>query len=145
MQVRRFSADTKIKIPGGHPGLYGMLIAMNRRVMEAHHPDRDAFAARVNGLPFELDAPVQIEAMYFEPRARLDEHSAPHTIVFLVMEGNGFVRLGGPDGETRAVTAGDAVLWPADVDHTAWTDGEPLSAIVINLLREEPETPDAAL
>jgi quercetin dioxygenase-like cupin family protein len=145
MQVRRFSADTKIKIPGGHPGLYGMLIAMNRRVMEAHHPDRKAFAAQVNGLPFELEAPVQIEAMYFDPQAHMEEHSAPHPIVLLVMEGSGFVRLGGPDGETRAVTGGDAVMWPAELDHTAWTDGEPLSAIVINLLPEEPVTPDAAL
>jgi hypothetical protein len=30
MQMRRFSSDLKIKIPGNHPGLYGVLIQMNR-------------------------------------------------------------------------------------------------------------------
>jgi quercetin dioxygenase-like cupin family protein len=71
--------------------------------------------------------------MYFEPHAHLDEHSAPHPILFLAMEGSGTVRLGGPQGEARLVTAGDAVLWPADIDHTVWTEDQELSAIVINL------------
>jgi len=134
VQVKRFSPDLKVKIPGGHPGLYGMLIAMNREIMEATHPDLEAFAQRVHGLPFALNSRVMIEAMYFGPHARLDEHSAPHDILFLVIAGSGSLRLGGPSGETRAVTAGDAVIWPAGVDHMVWTDGESLSAIVINLL-----------
>jgi quercetin dioxygenase-like cupin family protein len=134
MQVRRFSADLKVKIPGGHPGLYGMLIAVNREIMEANHPDLEAFAQRVHGLPFALNSRVMIEAMYFEPQARLDEHSAPHDILFIVTEGSGSLRLGGPSGESRVVTAGDAVIWPAGIDHMVWTDGESLSAIVINLM-----------
>ncbi len=134
MQVRRFSPDLKVKIPDGHPGLYGMLIGMNRAVMQAAHPDLEAFAARAHGLPFALETRVVVEAMYFEPQARLDEHSAPHDILFMVMQGSGVLRLGGAEGETRALAAGDAVIWPAGVDHMVWTDGEPLSAIVINLL-----------
>jgi quercetin dioxygenase-like cupin family protein len=134
MQVRRFGADVKVKIPGGHPGLYGMLIAMNGEVMRATHPDLDAFAEATHGLPFELQTPALVEAMYFEPHGRLDEHSAPHAILFIVIEGRGTVRIGGPAGETRVVTAGEAVVWPADIDHTVWTGEEPLSAIVVNLL-----------
>jgi quercetin dioxygenase-like cupin family protein len=135
MQVRRFSPDLKVKIPGGHPGLYGTMIAMNRETLHAR-PNLEAFAAYVHGLPLELDAPVQVEAMYFEPQARLDEHSAPHPILFIVVEGSGMVRMGGPDGEAQRVTAGDAVVWPPEVDHTVWTEDERLSAIVINLMLE---------
>jgi len=148
MQVRRFSADLKVKIPGGHPGLYGMVIAMNREIMEANHPDLETFAQRVHGLPFALTTRVMVEAMYFEPQARLDEHSAPHDILFVVIAGSGSLRLGGPSGETRVVSAGDAVIWPAGIDHMVWTDGESLSAIVVNLLddttdagREESSSP----
>jgi quercetin dioxygenase-like cupin family protein len=133
VRVKRFSPDQKVKIPGGHPGLYGMLIAMNREIMAATHPDLEAFAQRVHGLPFALDTRVMVEAMYFEPQARLDEHSAPHDILFIVIVGSGSLRLGGPQGETRVLSAGDAVIWPAGIDHLVWTDGEPLSAIVINL------------
>jgi quercetin dioxygenase-like cupin family protein len=134
MQVKRFSPDLKVKIPGGHPGLYGILIAMNREIMEANHPDLEAFAQRVHGLPFTLETSVMVEVMYFEPQARLDEHSAPHDILFIVIAGSGSLRLGGPSGEAHVVSAGDAVIWPAGIDHMVWTDGEPLSAIVINLL-----------
>ena len=135
MQVRRFSPDLKVKIPGGHPGLYFTMIAMNREMLHGR-PDLEAFAAYVHGLPLELDAPMQVEAMYFEPHGRLDEHSAPHPILIIVIEGSGMVRIGGPEGEAQRVTAGDAVVWPAAVDHTVWTDDERLSAIVINLRRE---------
>jgi hypothetical protein len=36
-----------------------------------------------------------------------------------------------PEGETCAVTAGGAVLWPASRDHMAWTEGEEMQAIII--------------
>jgi mannose-6-phosphate isomerase-like protein (cupin superfamily) len=60
------------------------------------------------------------------------EHPAPVPVLFLITGGRGFVRVGGPDGETRAVTAGDAVLWPAGVDRAVWTEEEPLAAIVVD-------------
>jgi quercetin dioxygenase-like cupin family protein len=132
MRVRRFSADLKVKLPGGHPGLYGQMIAMPAERLRAL-PDPDAFAARLHGLPLALEAPVQVEVMYFDPHARLDEHSAPHPILFCVIEGAGTQRLGGPAGESRALTAGDAVIWPPDVDHTVWTDDSLLTAFVVNL------------
>ena len=133
MRVRRFSPDVKVKIPGDSPGVFGVLIAMHAEGMRASHPDLDAFAAHVHGLPFALDATVQVEVMYFEPHARLHEHSAPHRILFLVIDGSGTVRLGGPHGEARNVIAGDAVMWPAGVDHTAWTDDTSLTAVVVNV------------
>jgi quercetin dioxygenase-like cupin family protein len=148
MRVRHFGADQKVKIPGGHPGLYGVPIGMAREILHADGRDLEALAARVHGLPFTFATRVTVEAMYFEPHAQLDEHSAPHDILFIVLTGGGTLRLGGPEGETRALVAGDAVIWPAGVDHAVWTDGEPLSAIVVNLLddtggatREESASP----
>lgn len=130
MQIRRFSPDLKTKIPGNHPGLYGVPIQMNRGQIPP--AKLEEFARRVNGLPVLLDIDLQVEAMYFEPHASMEEHLTDHPILFLVIGGQGNVRIGGPRGETREVQAGDAVLWPAHTDHTVWTDDAALHAIVIN-------------
>ena len=136
MQVRRFSPDLRTKVPGGHPGLYGVPIQLDRGNLPTE--DLDDLARRVNGLPVLLDRPMHVVAMYFEPQAALDEHSAPVPVLFIVTGGSGFVRVGGPSGETRRVTAGDAVLWPAGLAHAVWTDGESLAAIVVDGPAERP-------
>ena len=130
MQIRRFSSDLRTRIPGNHPGLSGVLIQMNGARVPPEK--RDEFARRLDGPPLFLDVDLQVEAMYFEPHASMEEHSADHPILFLVMSGRGNVRIGGPQGETREIQAAEAVLWPAYTDHTVWTDDAPLSAIVIN-------------
>src|SRR5215204_2683528 len=107
MDIRRFSADLKTPIPGNHRGLWGVPIQFDRANLLTQ--DMDELARRLNGLPILLDRPAIVGAM--------EEHSAPVPILFLVTGGRGFVRIGGPNGETRAVTAGDAVLWPAGIDH----------------------------
>jgi quercetin dioxygenase-like cupin family protein len=135
MQIRRFSPDLRRKIPGNHPGLYGVPIQMSRAQLS---PEKlEAFARRVNGMPLLLDAALQVEVMYFDPHASMEEHSADHPILFLVIHGQGMVRIGGPTGETREVQAGDAVLWPAHADHMVWTGDEELHAIVINAFQDE--------
>jgi quercetin dioxygenase-like cupin family protein len=73
-----------------------------------------------------------VVVMYLEPHASMEEHSAEVPILFLVIGGQGFIRIGGPIGETRIISAGDAVLWPARVDHTVWTEDDELQAIVID-------------
>ncbi|HEX5828588.1 MAG TPA: hypothetical protein VFY23_13770, partial [Candidatus Limnocylindrales bacterium] len=47
---------------------------------------------------------------------------------FLVIEGGGWVGVG---EERTRVVAGEAVVWPPDVLHAAWTDGVPMRAIVV--------------
>ena len=130
MQVRRFSADMKTKIPGNHPGLYGVPIHFDRAQIPVEKMEE--IAQRVNGLPILLNRTMVVVAFYLDPHGSMEEHSADMPILFLVTEGKGFVRIGGPAGETREVTAGDAVLWPAGQDHMVWTEDEPLSAIVID-------------
>lgn len=131
MQIRRFSADLKHRMPGErHPGMSIVPIQLDRANLPFQ--DMDALAERMNGLPILLNRPMLVVAMYFEPHAQMDEHSAPVPILFLVTGGKGWVRVGGPQGETRQVQAGDAVLWPAGLDHHVWTEDEPLQAIVID-------------
>ncbi len=139
MQIRRFFSDLKTKIPGGHPGLYGVPIQFDR----AHLPTQnmEELSERLNGLPILLNRPMSVVAMYLEPHGAMDEHSAEVPILFLVTSGRGFVRLGGPNGETQSVSAGDAVLWPARLDHMVWTEDEPLVAIVIDGPAEREDTP----
>src|SRR5262245_60944635 len=108
MQVRRFSVDLKTKIPGGHGGLYGVPIQFDR----AHLPTSNLkeLAQLVNGLPILLNRLMIVAAMYLELHSSMVEHSSEVPILFLVTVGTGFVRIGGPAGETRPVTASDAVL-----------------------------------
>ena len=129
MHIRRFSEDLKSKVPGGHPGIYTVPIQIDSSSIP---PSRlDEYSKRVNGLPILLDRPLEVVAMYLEPGARMDEHSADVPILFLVTGGSGFVRLGGPEGETRAISAGDAVLWPAQLEHMVWTGNDAMQAIVL--------------
>jgi quercetin dioxygenase-like cupin family protein len=130
MEVRRFSPELKTPIPGDHTGLWGVPIQFDRANLFTQ--DLDELARRLNGLPILLDRPMIVVAMYFDPQGAMEEHSAAEPVLFLVTEGRGFVRVGGPTGETREVTAGDAVLWPAGIDHTVWTEEEPLAAIVVH-------------
>jgi hypothetical protein len=97
MQIRRFSPDLKTKIPGNHPGLYGVPIQFQRAQIP---PEKlEAFARRVKGMPLLLDAELQVEVMYFDPHASMEEHAADHPILFLVINGQGTVRIGGPTGK----------------------------------------------
>jgi quercetin dioxygenase-like cupin family protein len=71
-----------------------------------------------------------IAELAFERRGRITPHSNPNWSYFLVIEGGGWVGVG--DERTR-VQAGEAVVWPPDVLHAAWTDGTPMRAIVVEL------------
>jgi quercetin dioxygenase-like cupin family protein len=131
IQIRRFGPDLTTKVPGGHPGLYACPIAINGSGIPAEK--LEAMAQRLNGLPLLLDTDLHVVALYFDSHASMDEHQADHPILFLAISGQGTMRLGGPNGETRTVQAGEAVIWPAYVDHTVWTDAEPLHAIAIEI------------
>jgi mannose-6-phosphate isomerase-like protein (cupin superfamily) len=130
MQIRRFSAELKTKIPGGHPGLYGVPIQLDRAQLDTQNMEQ--LRQRFNGLPILLNRPMLVVAMYLEPHGSMDEHPAEEPILFLVTHGRGLVRIGGLTGETQPVTADDAVLWPARLDHKVWTEDEPLETILIH-------------
>jgi hypothetical protein len=58
-------------------------------------------------------------------------HADAHAAWFVVIEGGGWVQVG---GERTLVAAGEAVAWPADVDHAAWTEHGEMRAILIELV-----------
>lgn len=131
MQIRRFTPDLKTKIPGGHPGLYGVPIQFDRPA-DFSDAAKEELARNVNGLPILLNRPMSVVAMYLEAHGQMDEHSATEPILFLVIAGSGFVRIGGVNGETAPIAAGDAVLWPAGPEHKVWTEDDELHAILIH-------------
>jgi quercetin dioxygenase-like cupin family protein len=76
-----------------------------------------------------------IVCLYFETDACIDPHPADQPILFVVIEGSGMVRVG---PEMAPVTAGQAVLWPAGLLHEAWTTTTPMTALLIDPLRDGP-------
>jgi quercetin dioxygenase-like cupin family protein len=84
----------------------------------------------VTGQPIHSDARGAVTELAFARGARIEPHANPNTTWLVVIEGGGWVAVG--DERTR-VAAGEAILWPADVPHGAWTEHSEMRAIVIEL------------
>lgn len=78
--------------------------------------------------PLHGDERGVLAELALKPNAAIAPHSNSNLTYLLVIEGGGFVQV----GEERArVAAGDAVVWPPNVIHAAWTELTPLRAIVV--------------
>jgi quercetin dioxygenase-like cupin family protein len=84
----------------------------------------------VTGQSIHSDARGVVTELAFARGARIEPHANPNTTWLVVIEGGGWVGVG--DERTR-VAAGEAVLWPADVPHGAWTEHSEMRAIVVEL------------
>ena len=105
MDIRRFGPGHRR--PEGPPGTTGV-------------------AAQV----IHQDARASITELAFGAHAMITPHDNPNTSLFVVVSGGGFVQV----GEERArVMHGEAVVWPADVLHGAYTDGTEMRVIVVEL------------
>jgi quercetin dioxygenase-like cupin family protein len=98
-------------------------------------PDGPPGTTGITGQVIQSGTTGVITELAFQRRARIAPHTSPSWTYFLVIEGGGWVGVG--DERTR-VQAGEAVVWPPDVLHAAWTDGSPMRAIVVELA-EPPE------
>jgi len=105
-----------------------MPIEVRRFGVGHRRPDGPPGTTGIEGQVIESGAPGVIAELAFNRRARIAPHTNPNWACFLVIEGGGWVGVG--DERTR-VTAGEAVVWPPDVIHAAWTDGSPMRAIVV--------------
>ncbi len=80
----------------------------------------------VRGGAFFNDGQVNVAELAFEPGGEIWEHRALYPILFVVIVGEGFVRV---DGQETAVHVGDAVVWPPNVLHKAWTTDKGMTAL----------------
>jgi quercetin dioxygenase-like cupin family protein len=84
----------------------------------------------MTGQVIHSDARAVIAELAFGPRAMIAPHSNPNTTYFIVISGGGWVQVG---EERSRVNHGEAVVWPADVVHGAYTDGSEMRAIVVEM------------
>jgi quercetin dioxygenase-like cupin family protein len=91
-------------------------------------PDGPPGSTGVEAAVIHGDARGVIAELAFRKGGRIEPHDNPNTTWFVVIEGGGYVLVG---EEERRVAAGEAVLWPADVTHGAWTVYGPMRAIVV--------------
>ena len=103
MEIRRFGVGNRR--PDGPPGSVGVE------------------AQVIHG-----DARGVVAELAFRKGGRIEPHDNPNTTWFIVVEGGGYVVVG---EEQRRVAAGEAILWPADVTHGAWTEHGPMRAFVV--------------
>jgi quercetin dioxygenase-like cupin family protein len=91
-------------------------------------PEGPAGTVGLTGRTIHADGRGLVAELAFARNARIAPHSNPNTTWFVVIEGGGWV---GVDEEVSRVNAGEAVLWPPDVPHAAWTEGSEMRAIVV--------------
>jgi quercetin dioxygenase-like cupin family protein len=105
-----------------------MPIEIRRFGVGHRRPDGPPGTTGLSGQPIHGDARGAIAELAFARGARVEPHANPNTSWLVVIEGGGWVGVG--DERTR-VAAGEAVLWPADIPHAAWTEHSEMRAIVV--------------
>lgn len=103
IEVRRFGVG--YRRPEGPPGTHGL-----------------------TGQVIHSDGRGLISELAFSRGGTIVPHDNPNTTWFCVIEGGGWVQVG---AERRRVAAGEAILWPANVTHAAWTEQGEMRAIVV--------------
>jgi quercetin dioxygenase-like cupin family protein len=91
-------------------------------------PEGPAGSRNVQGQVISSNARGVISELAFGRGGVVEPHANPNPAWFVVIEGGGFVRVG--DEQSR-VAAGEAVFWPPEILHGAWTDQVQMRAIVV--------------
>ncbi|HEX5451984.1 MAG TPA: cupin domain-containing protein [Candidatus Limnocylindrales bacterium] len=102
-----------------------------RRFGPGHRrPEGPPGSTGLTGQVIHDDARAVIAELAFGPNAMIAPHTNPNTTFFIVVSGGGFVQVG---EERSRVIHGEAVLWPPDIVHGAYTEGTEMRAIVVEL------------
>ena len=107
-----------------------MPIEIRRFGVGHRRPDGPPGTTGIEGQVIESGPYGVVAELAFGRHARITPHTNPNRTWFVVIEGGGWVGVGEERGR---VQAGDAVLWPPDVLHAAWTDGTQMRALVVEL------------
>jgi quercetin dioxygenase-like cupin family protein len=105
-----------------------MPIEIRRFGVGHRRPDGPIGSHGLTGQVIHSDARGVVSELAFSRDARIEPHANPNTTWFVVIEGGGWVGVG--DERTR-VAAGEAVLWPADITHAAWTEHSEMRAFIV--------------
>jgi quercetin dioxygenase-like cupin family protein len=97
-------------------------------------PDGPPGTTGISSQVLHSDGRGLISELAFRRGARIEAHSNPNTTYFIVIEGGGWVAVG---EEQIRVAAGEAVVWPPNIDHAAWTDYSEMRAFVVELTGED--------
>ena len=105
-----------------------MPIEIRRFGVGHRRPDGPPGTTGVASQTVHSDGRGLVAELAFARGARIEPHANPNTTWLVVIEGGGWVGVG---EERTRVAAGEAVLWPADIPHAAWTDYSEMRAIVV--------------
>ena len=105
-----------------------MPIEIRRFGVGHRRPDGPIGSQGLTGQVIHSDGRGVVSELAFTRDARIEPHANPNTTWFIVIEGGGWVGVG---DERARVAAGEAVLWPADVTHAAWTEHSEMRAFVV--------------
>jgi len=111
-----------------------MPIEIRRFGVGHRRPDGPPGTAGVSGQVIHSDGRGSVAELAFGRAARMEPHASPNQTWFVVIEGGGWVGVG---AERTRVAAGEAVLWPADVPHAAWTEHSQMRAFTIEFAEGE--------
>ncbi|HXG39975.1 MAG TPA: cupin domain-containing protein, partial [Candidatus Limnocylindrales bacterium] len=117
IEVRRFGVG--FRRPEGPPGTRGL-----------------------EGQVIHSDARGVVAELAFARGSVIEPHTNPNTAYFIVIEGGGWVQVG---EERIRVAAGEAVLWPPNVVHGAWTERSQVMRAFVVEFAEPDETLAPAL
>jgi len=115
-----------------------MPIEVRRFGVGFRRPEGPAGTHGLTGQVIHSDGRGLISELAFTRDGAIAPHDNPNTTWLCVIEGGGWVQVG---DERRRVAAGEAILWPANVTHAAWTDQVEMRAIVVEFAGAD----DAAL
>jgi quercetin dioxygenase-like cupin family protein len=93
-------------------------------------PQGPSGSVGVTGQVIHGDASGVVTELAFGRGGRIEPHANPNLCWLLVIEGGGWVQVG---DERARVAAGDAVSWPPDLVHGAWTETSEMRAFVVEL------------
>ena len=113
-----------------------MPIEIRRFGVGHRRPEGPPGTRGIEGQVIRSEASGLISELAFDRNARTTPHANPNWTYFVVIEGGGWVGVG---DERCRVQAGEAVVWPPDVLHAAWTDGAPMRAIVVEFAEPPPQ------
>ena len=105
-----------------------MPIEIRRFGVGHRRPDGPPGSEGLTGQVIHNDSRGTVSELAFRLGGRIEPHSNPNTTYFIIIEGGGWTLVG---DERIRVAAGEAVVWPADVIHAAWTDYSHMRALVV--------------